>query len=119
MRASRSSGERLGELGVDEARWSPMRTRIASLFGLALVAGVLSCAGTASNPPLDTCCVVTATDQSIVCFCGVSTTPGDAFTVVVSGSTCTVTSTNDGGKDAQVPGITPQAQTDCMNPQGG
>jgi len=96
-----------------------MRTRIASLFGLALVVGTLSCTGTASNPPLNTCCVVTATDGTIVCFCGASTTPGDAFTVVVSGSTCTVTSTNDGGRDAQVAGAPPQAPTDCANPQGG
>jgi hypothetical protein len=95
-----------------------MRTRIASLFGLALVVGTLSCTGTASNPPLSTCCVVTATDGTIVCFCGTSTTPGDAFTVVVSGSTCTVTSTNDGGTHAQVRGAPPQAQTDCLNPQG-
>jgi hypothetical protein len=96
-----------------------MRTRVASLFGLALVLGTLSCAGTASNPPLDKCCVVTATDGTIVCFCGTSTTPGDSFTVVVSGSTCTVTSTNDGGGDAQVSGAPPQAQADCVSPQGG
>jgi hypothetical protein len=96
-----------------------MRTRIALLFGLALGVGTLSCAGTASNPPLGTCCVVTETSAVTVCFCGASTAPGDSFTVVVSGSTCTVTNTNEGGADAQVPGITPQAQTDCMNPQGG
>jgi hypothetical protein len=97
-----------------------MRTRIASLFGLALGVGTLSCAGAASNPPLNTCCVVTATDGTIVCFCGYSNTPGDSFSVVVSGSTCTVTTTNDGGAtDAQVTGAPPQAQTDCLNPQGG
>jgi len=95
-----------------------MRTRIASLFGLAIVS-TLSCAGAASNPPLRTCCVVTATDGTIVCYCGASTTPTDAFTVVVSGSTCTVTNTTDAGRGAQVTGAPPQAQTDCMNPQGG
>jgi hypothetical protein len=94
-----------------------MRTRIASLYGLAPVLGTLGCTGAASNPPLNTCCVVTATDGTIVCFCGTSTTPGDAFTVVVTGSTCTVTNTTEGGADAQVKGAPPQAQTDCLNPQ--
>jgi hypothetical protein len=96
-----------------------MRTRISSLFGLALAAGTFSCTGAASLPPLDTCCVVTTTDGTIACFCGTSMTAGDAFKVVVSGSTCTVTNTNDGGNDAQVSGSPPQAATDCMNPQGG
>jgi hypothetical protein len=96
-----------------------MRTRNASLFGLAIAVGTLSCAGASSGSPLNTCCVVPATDGTMVCFCGTSTTPGDAFTVVVSGSTCTVTSTNDGGGDVRAHGSPPQAQTDCVNPQGG
>jgi hypothetical protein len=96
-----------------------MRTRITSLLGLALVAGTSACTGAASLPPLSSCCVVTTTDQTIACFCGTSTASGDAFIVKVSGSTCTVTSTNDGGNDAQVTGSPPQAQTDCLNPQGG
>jgi hypothetical protein len=116
---SRSSGERLGEPELRGARWPPMRTRIPSLFGLALAVGTLSCSGAGSFPPLNACCVVPAADGTIVCFCGASTTPGDAFTVRVSGSTCTVTSTNDGGGDVQVHGAPPQAQTDCANPQGG
>jgi hypothetical protein len=90
---------------------------MAALLGLALAVGTIFCSGTPSNPPLDTCCVITATDQSIVCFCGVSTTPGDAFTVLVKGSSCTVTSTNDGGDDAQVNGAPPLAQADCVNAQ--
>jgi hypothetical protein len=95
-----------------------MRTRIALLSGLALGVGTLSCSGTASNPPLTSCCVVTETSGTTTCFCGASTTPGSSFAVQVSGSTCTVTNTNEGGADAQVPGITPQAQTDCLDPQG-
>jgi hypothetical protein len=91
-----------------------MRTRIPSLFGLALVVGTLSCTGAGSFPPLNTCCVVTATDGTFVCYCA-----GDGFTVVVSGSTCTVTNTSDGGGDAQFSGAPPQAQTDCVIPQGG
>jgi hypothetical protein len=96
-----------------------MRTRIASLLGLAIALGTLSCSASASNPPLKTCCVVTATDGSTDCYCGASTTPGDSFTVVVSGSTCTVTSTNEGGGAIQLSGAPPQAQTDCVEPQGG
>jgi hypothetical protein len=90
---------------------------LASLLALALLVITFSCAGSASNPPLDKCCVITATDGSIVCFCGTSTASGDAFTVVVSGSTCTVANTNDGGNDAQVSGVTPQAQADCVSAQ--
>jgi|HubBroStandDraft_1064217.scaffolds.fasta_scaffold17996_4 hypothetical protein len=99
-----------------------MKTRIALLFGLVLVAaGTVFCSGAASLPPLDTCCVVLVTGGggAVDCFCGSSSTVGDAFKVVVSGSTCTVTNTNDGGDDAQATGSPPQAQTDCMNPQGG
>jgi len=71
------------------------------------------------------------TQGTIVCYCGSSTTPGSSFTVVVSGSTCTLTftsdgggtndggGTSDGGANAPFTGAPPQAQTDCMNPQGG
>jgi hypothetical protein len=81
---------------------------LASLLALALLVITFSCAGSASNPPLDKCCVITATDGSIVCFCGTSTASGDAFTVA---------NTNDGGNDAQVSGVTPQAQADCVSAQ--
>jgi hypothetical protein len=94
-----------------------MRARIASLLALAFLVVTFSCAGSASNAPLDKCCVVTATDGTIVCFCGTSMASGDAFSVVVSGSTCTVTNTNDGGNDAEVTGAPPQAQADCVSAQ--
>ncbi len=92
------------------------RIRIAWLFvGLALAAGTLYCSGPATTPATNTCCLV-ATANGTVCYCGTSATAGSSFTVAVSGSTCTVTNTSDGGGDAQVTGSPPAAITDCLTP---
>jgi hypothetical protein len=92
--------------------------RISLFLGLGLAAlaeGALFCS-TFSPPPLNTCCDVVADNGSVVCYCGTSATDaGAAFTVVVSGSTCTVTNKTDGGGDAQVTGYPPAAVSDCTN----
>jgi hypothetical protein len=96
--------------------------RIASFLALSLALGTVFCS-TASTPPLGRCCVLTASDLSIDCYCG-TFEGGVVSTVVVSGSTCTVTftsgggGTSDGGGGEQHKGYPPAAATDCMNPIG-
>lgn len=104
-----------------------MRMRIASSFALSLALGTAFCSGTAPTPRLDTCCILTASDGTVDCFCGVGTEGAVVSTVVVSGSTCTVTfttdagsmgdggGTGDGGGGQQATGYPPAAVTDCMN----
>jgi hypothetical protein len=99
-----------------------MRMRIAPCLALSLALGTVFCS-TASTPPLGTCCVLTASDGSIDCYCG--TAQGAVVsTVVVSGSSCTVTftsdagGTSDGGGGDQLNGYPPAAITDCPSPVG-
>jgi hypothetical protein len=94
-----------------------MRRRIASFLALSLASGTVFCS-TASTPPLGTCCVLTASDRSIVCYCGTFAQGALVSTVVVSGSTCTVTFTSDGGGGEQSNGYPPAAVTDCTNQIG-
>lgn len=95
-----------------------MRMRIASFFALALASGTVFCS-TASTPDLGRCCVLTASDRSIDCYCGTLGAEGGVVsTVVVSGSTCTVTLTSDGGGGEQLKGYPPAAIADCPNPIG-
>ncbi len=100
-----------------------MRMRTASFLALSLALGTVFCS-TASIPPLGTCCVLTASDRSIDCYCGTFAQGAVVSTVVVSGSTCTVTFTSDGGgtSDAgggeQLTGYPPAAITDCPSPVG-
>jgi hypothetical protein len=106
-----------------------MRTRVASFLAVSFALGTVFCS-TAPTPPLRHCCVLTATDESTDCYCGTFAQGGVVSTVVVSGSTCTVTFTSvDGGtSDAgqtsngeaggQLTGYPPAAVTDCMNPVG-
>jgi hypothetical protein len=98
---------------------APMRLRFASVLGLSLVAGSVGSCSSPSAPDLGTCCVVD--DQGTsgpVCFCGSSSTAGTSFVVKVSGSTCTVTNTNEGGPGATAQGQPPASQADCVNPVG-
>ncbi len=100
-----------------------MRMPFASSLALSLALGTVFCS-TASIPPLGTCCVLTASDGSIDCYCGTFTQGGVVSTVVVSGSACTVTFTSgdggasDGGGGEQLKGYPPAAVTDCANPLG-
>jgi hypothetical protein len=100
-----------------------MRMRIASFLAPSLALGTVFCS-TASTPPLGKCCVLTASDGSIDCYCGTFAEGGIVSTVVVSGSTCTVTftsgggGTSDGGGGEQLKGYPPAAVTDCINPVG-
>jgi hypothetical protein len=96
--------------------------RIASFLALSLSLGTVFCS-TAPTEPLGKCCVLTASDGSIDCFCGTSAEAGVIATVVVSGSTCTVTFTSagtdgsmsDGGGAAEsLKGYPPAAIADCM-----
>jgi hypothetical protein len=104
--------------------------RIASFLALSFALGSVFCS-TSSTPPLGKCCVLTASDESTDCYCGTFAAEGGVVsTVVVSGSTCTVTITSGGGgtgdaggtSDAgggqQLKGYPPAAVTDCMNPVG-
>jgi hypothetical protein len=102
-----------------------MRMRAVSFIGLTL-AGLTLALGTvfcsaASPPPLGKCCVLTASDGTIDCYCGNATQGAVVSTVVVSGSTCTVTftsdeaGTSDGGGGGQLTGYPPAAITDCTN----
>jgi ribulose kinase len=95
-----------------------MRMRIASFLALSLALGTVFCS-TAPTPALGRCCILTASDGSIDCYCGTFAAEGGVVsTVVVSGSTCTVTVTSDGGGGEQLKGYPPAAVTDCMNPVG-
>jgi hypothetical protein len=94
-----------------------MRMRIASFLALSLASGTVFCS-TASTPPLGTCCILTASDGSIDCYCGTFAEGGVVSTVVVSGSTCTVTVTSDGGGGEPLKGYPPAAATDCISPIG-
>jgi len=103
---------------------SPMKMRIVSFFALFLASGTIFCS-TASTPPLGKCCVLTASDGSVDCYCGTFAQGAVVSTVVVSGSTCTVTFTSDGGGGpsdggggAQLNGYPPAALTDCTSPIG-
>jgi hypothetical protein len=93
--------------------------RIASFVALPLALGAVFCS-TSSTPPLGKCCVLTASDQSTDCYCGTFAAEGGVVsTVVVSGSTCTVTITSEGGGGSEhLKGYPPAAVTDCMNPVG-
>jgi hypothetical protein len=100
-----------------------MRMRTASFFGLSLALGTVFCSA-ASPPPLGKCCVLTASDGTIDCYCGTGAQGALISTVVVSGSTCTVTFTSDeggasdagdGGGAGQLSGYPPAAITDCTN----
>jgi hypothetical protein len=97
-----------------------MRIPIASFLALSLALGTVFCS-TASIPPLGTCCVLTASDGSIDCYCGTFAQGEVVSTVVVSGSTCAVTftsgdgGTSDGGGGEQLKGYPPAAATDCLN----
>jgi hypothetical protein len=99
-----------------------MRMRIASFLALSLALGTVFCS-TAPTPPLGTCCVLTASDGTIDCYCrGISAEGGVVSTVVVSGSTCTVTFTStsddggmsDGGAGVPHKGYPPAVIADCM-----
>jgi hypothetical protein len=94
-----------------------MKMRVTSFLALSFALGTVFCS-TAPIPPLGRCCILTASDGSIDCYCGTFVEGGVASTVVVSGSTCTVTITNDGGGGAQFTGYPPAASTDCMAPIG-
>jgi hypothetical protein len=94
-----------------------MRSRIASCLALSLALGTVFCS-TASTPPLRNCCVLTASDGSIDCYCGTGAEGALVSTVVVSGSTCTVTFTSDGGGGEQLNGYPPAAVADCPCPVG-
>ncbi|MGD0677243.1 MAG: hypothetical protein ABSC94_17640 [Polyangiaceae bacterium] len=99
-----------------------MRMRVASFLALSLGLGTVFCS-TAPVPPLGKCCVLTASDGSIDCYCGTLAQGGVVSSVVVSGSACTVTITSgDGGANdaggANDKGYPPAAATDCMNPIG-
>jgi hypothetical protein len=95
--------------------------RVASFLGLSLALGTVFCS-TASTPPLGHCCVLTASDGSVDCYCDTVAQGAVPFTVVVSGTTCTVTltidggGTSDGGGGEQLSGYPPAAITDCPSP---
>jgi hypothetical protein len=93
--------------------------RIGSFLALPLALGTVFCS-TSSTPPLGKCCVLTASDGSTDCYCGTfaAAEGGVVSTVVVSGSTCTVTITSDSGGAERLKGYPPAAVTDCMNPVG-
>lgn len=99
--------------------------RIAPFLALSLASGTVFCSSTAPTPNLNTCCLLTASDGTVDCYCGTSAQNGFVSTVVVSGSTCTVTFTSDGGgasdggSGEQFTGYPPAAVTDCMNLVGG
>jgi hypothetical protein len=91
---------------------------LAGLLGLSLVSGAVCSCSNPSPPALDTCCVIAPPGGTPTCFCGSSSTPGSSFTVNVSGSSCTVTSTNDGSPSVTAQGQPPAAQSDCSHPVG-
>jgi hypothetical protein len=100
--------------------------RVASFLALSLALGTVFCSA-ASTPPLGKCCVLTASDGTIDCYCGNAAQGAVLSTVVVSGSTCTVTFTSDGGAASDgeaasdggggqaLNGYPPAAITDCTN----
>jgi hypothetical protein len=91
-----------------------MRRPLAKLLVLSLIsAAVCSCWGT-STPALDTCCVISQPGGPPTCFCGSSS----SFTVKVSGSMCTVTSTHDASRSVTAQGQPPAAQSDCLPVEG-
>jgi hypothetical protein len=97
-----------------------MRMRTASFLGLSLALGTVFCSA-ASPPLLGKCCVLTASDGTIDCYCGTAAQGAVLSTVVVSGSTCAVTFTSDGGAASDggggqaLNGYPPAAITDCTN----
>ena len=94
-----------------------MRLPFAPLLGCSLVALSVGACSSPSAPDLGTCCVVDGQGTSgPVCFCGSSSTAGSSFVVKVSGSTCTVTSTNDGSPSTTAQGQPPASLADCVNP---
>lgn len=94
-----------------------MRMRIASFLALSLALGTVFCSTATTPASLGKCCVLTASDQSTDCYCGTFTSEGGVVsTVVVSGSTCTVTVTSEGGGGGtSLKGYPPAAITDCAN----
>jgi hypothetical protein len=95
-----------------------MRRALATLLGLSLISGAVGSCSNPSPPALDTCCVIAPPGGTPTCFCGSSSTPGSSFTVKVSGSTCTVTNTNDGSPGVTAQGQPPAALSDCSDPVG-
>lgn len=102
-----------------------MRVRIIFLFALFLAFGTVFCSSSSAPPSLGTCCILTASDGSVDCYCGTASQGGALFsTVVVSGSACTVTFTSDGGvmgdsgAGQQLNGYPPVAISDCPSPIG-
>jgi hypothetical protein len=94
----------------------------AGAAAAALLAVIVPLGGCSSSSSADAgdCCNVPGPSAFVplLCYCGSGTAPsGAAYSVSVSGSTCTITAVVDGGTDrTTVQGTTPNASTPCKDP---
>ncbi len=88
---------------------------VASLF---LATALATACSSSSAPALGTCCVVQQPANGPLCFCEEPAGTASTFNVTVTGSTCTVTGTGDGGASGTLQGQPPATYADCSAPVG-